>query len=114
MKTEENNKLIAEFLVNNEGNLVKIRDGVYSTIDDNEVPDDDLTINDLKFHSDWNWLMQVVDKIYEMNLYYDRYIDYNSSMISDGKINLGTRINRVYEQVVEFIKWYNENSAKNN
>ena len=52
--------------------------------------------------------MQVVEKIYEMDLYYDKYIDYNSSMISSGKITLGTRIERVYEQVVEFIKWYNK------
>ena len=66
------------------------------------------------FDVDWNWLMEVVEKIYEMDLYYDKYIDYNSSMISSGKITLGTRIERVYEQVVEFIKWYNENSADKN
>ena len=101
MTTTENNKLLAEFM-NWEYTIV------------NNTTLQTTLISDLDFSKDWSWLMQVVDKIYEMDLYYDRYIDYNSSMISDGKINLGTRINRVYEQVVEFIKWYNENSAKNN
>ena len=134
MKTEETNKLIAEFMEFKQCKGIRSESGKYfdywakenfSCIEEQEiqiesewgyglVEQDLLFAEQLKFHKDWNWLMQVVDKIYEMNLYYDRYIDYNSSMISDGKINLGTRINRVYEQVVEFIKWYNENSAKNN
>ena len=105
MKTEEKNKLIADFM-----RIDVAFDGTFSINPMTKYGD----WEKIKYDTDWNWLMEVVDKIYEMDLYYDRYIDYNSSMISDGKINLGTRINRVYEQVVEFIKWYNENSAKNN
>ena len=115
----ENNKLIAEFLVNNEGNLVKIRDGVYSTIDENEVPDDDLTINDLKYHEDWNWLMEVVEKIESLGndiLITSNYIqityDKGEKFITielEGNI----KIFAVYNACIEFIKWYNEQNKNN-
>ena len=59
----ENNKLIAEFLVKNEGGLVKLKENIFSTIDEFEIPDDYLTLKDLKYHLDWNWLMGVVEKI---------------------------------------------------
>ena len=110
----ENNQLIAEFMgvfdkILSTGNIHSWSDApyYYTTEDTREKVIKNISKYS-KYSKDWNWLMQVVDKIYEMDLYYDRYIDYNSSMISDGKINLGTRINRVYEQVVEFIKWYNK------
>ena len=102
----ENNKLIAEFLVNNEGNLVKIRDGVYSTIDDNEVPDDDLTINDLKYHEDWNWLMVVVRKCREFSNEEDSHWENIYYALTD------LDIYRVYMTCVQFIKWYNEQNKK--
>ena len=123
----ENNKLIAEFLVNNEGNLVKIRDGVYSTIDDNEVPDDDLTINDLKFHSDWNWLMKVVEKIHSMQSY-GVLINPNGTYIQDeddkvicmtfkneevnGEIISSSNIEATFNCCVEFVRWYNKQNKK--
>ena len=100
------NKLIAEFLVNNEGNLVKIRDGVYSTIDDNEVPDDNLTINDLKYHEDWNWLMVVVRKCREFSNEEDSHWENIYYALTD------LDIYRVYMACVQFIKWYNEQNKK--
>ena len=103
MNTIENNILIAEFL----GWEIKS----YSTpIKDIVTPYGQITENNLKFHNDWNWLMEAVEKIYNLDIYYDKYIEYNSSMFSDGKIELSTSINKVYEQVIEFITWYN--SAK--
>ena len=62
----------------------------------------------LSYDSDWNWLMPVVEKIYQTDLYYDKYINFNSSMFSTGKIELSTNIKEVYNQCVEFINWYNE------
>ena len=121
----ENNKLIAEFLVNNEGNLVKIRDGVYSTIDDNEVPDNDLTINDLKYHEDWNWLMRVVEKIENLQdenncaiynvqteqCFVEIIINHTSETIVE--VDSNSKIQAVYRACVEFIKWYNEQNKTN-
>ena len=121
----ENNKLIAEFLVNNEGNLVKIRDGVYSTIDDNEVPDDDLTINDLKYHEDWNWLMRLVEKIENLQdenncaiynvqteqCFVEIIINHTSETIVE--VDSNSKIQAVYRACVEFIKWYNKQNKNN-
>ena len=106
MKTEETNKLIAEFM------------GLQLEQDQERLFISGLgtkLINET-FNKDWNWLMGVVEKIYQTDLYYDKYIDFNSSMIDSGKIKLSTNIQNVYNQVVEFIKWYNEQqiSAKNN
>ena len=95
MNTTENNKIIAEFM----GRV---------------IPEDKLEFYDENptthyYHSNWNWLMEVVEKIYTLDLYYDKYIDFNSSLIDSGKIKLSTNINHVYNACVEFIKWYNEN-----
>ena len=64
---------------------------------------------DLAFHHDWNWLMKVVEKIYQTYSYYDKYIDYNSSQFTSGKIELSTKIESVFVDCLEFIKWYNQN-----
>jgi hypothetical protein len=95
MNTTKNNKIIAKFM-----GLTIITDGISYF---------DTHYNPLKKYSeDWNQLMEVVEKIYTLDLYYDKYIEFNSSMFSNGKIELSTRIYLVYNQCVEFIKWYNE------
>ena len=117
----ENNKLIAEFLVNNEGGLVKLEENIFSTIDEFEIPDDYLTIKDLKYHKDWNWLMKVVEKIENLSKEGETYmfsitkfsarVTYKGSRIVDLPID-NTKIEAVYDACVEFIKWYNENKSK--
>lgn len=59
-------------------------------------------IEDLKFHSDWNWLMEVVEKI--------------NSVGKSGGIKyalfdaLGNaRLDNAYTEVVNYIIWYNQN-----
>ena len=73
---------------------------------------------DLKYHLDWNWLMEVVEKI-ESILPDDSIItiEYKNCFIpilddeepftieGGGK----TKIEAVYNACLEFIKWYNEN-----
>lgn len=97
MNTTENNKIIAEFMgyewfeVNKPYIAVKNVNG------------------SVHFRTDWNDLMEVVEKIYSLNIYYDEYIFFNSSMFSSGKIELSTNKEAVYNACVEFIQWYNEN-----
>lgn len=104
----ENNKIIAEFM---EWEIKK-----YSTsISDVITPYGQLTENQLKFHKDWNWLMEVVEKIETLN-YGVRitrttcFID-SLTAIPEFKILGGleeTKIQAVYNACVGFINWHNE------
>jgi len=76
---------------------------------------------DLKFHSDWNWLMQVVEKIeslgegiYQVDILQEgcrinerckTKFDLTVSKLSAGT----TKIQAVYAAYVELIQWLNEN-----
>lgn len=103
MNTTDNNKLIAEFL-----GYEPNSNGVYPIVCINEGKG--WHLETMKYHTDWNWLMEVVEKIESLDIYYDEYIDYNSSMVSSGKIELSTKIEAVYNACVEFIKYYNDES----
>lgn len=84
-----------------------------------EISEDyiDFNLDELNYHSDWNLLMLVVEKIESMGYMVD--IKNNWVVIhKDGqsvvvRIEEGkTKKEDVYEGIVEFIKWYNLN--KNN
>ena len=99
MKTLENNKLIAEFL------SVKIHPieerGLYNGY----------FIDELKYHEDWNWLMVVVEKIESLG-YRIEIVKHICRIYLSNKetiiISENTpKIEAVYNAVVEFIKWYN-------
>ena len=120
MNATETNKIIAEFIgweykvlpVYSDDKFLG-RKNIYNTPFKKHLKNKAFTTtfseNELVFHKDWNWLMEVVEKIYQTNLYYDKYIDFNSSMFSSGKIELSTNKEAVYNDCLEFIKWYNEN-----
>jgi hypothetical protein len=100
--TTENNKLLAEFL------------GFKNIANDEDKQD---YLNDfMKFHTDWNWLMQVVEKIEslgykETNVYVDisegTFIHTLESNIEIAEVFGGTKIENTYNACVEFVKWYN-------
>jgi len=78
----ENNKLIAEFIGHEP--IVK-GDDVYYELNHIRLTSAD----DLRYHTSWDWLMPVVEKIGDENL-------------------LSIDIDRVYDRVVEFIKECND------
>lgn len=96
--TLENNKLIAEFMgkdIGHENMIIFTKNW--------EV---------MKYHNDWNWLMQVVEKIRSIDnkakedfkiklLHYQR----NNKTIFGLSILEGKEY--VYNACLEFIKWYN-------
>ena len=109
MKTEETNKVIAEFMEHKPTFEVYI-DDVLTTL---ERPIKN-------YNSDWNWLMEVVGKIEEMadwslELLTTDKKEYQMLIpLSNTNVIVETKIEAVYNACVEFIKWYNENGAKNN
>ena len=90
METEESNKLIAEFM---------------------GVDIHEFVMNGGKkweYHSSWDWLMPVVEKIYSSNEYV-KYKDTMSGIFNEEPVRINSKyISVTHEAVVEFIKWYNE------
>jgi hypothetical protein len=109
MNTQENNKLIAEFM------SVDYVD-VDTYLEDNK---------ELQYHTSWDWLMPVVERIesfiFDENNSYNVTIgstnyciiqDSNGDRIEIIKDNGETKLETVYKAVVEFIKQYIEECSK--
>ena len=101
----ENNKLIAEFmqieLISNKEYEIKRRDMIKQDI----AYDLPLALDDLKYHSSWDWLMPVVDKIKILVMEDDSDKLYNSEEWDNITHTLvQIEIKSVYQAVVEFIK----------
>lgn len=105
METIENNKLIAEFLG------LEWIEGIKEFQDIKKQA----FYKQVSYNSDWNELMQVIEKIREIDqktkgdfktklLHFQR----NNKNIFDASILEGKEY--VYKLVVEFIKWYNQNN----
>ena len=102
----ENNTLLAEFLGHS------LFDGINYYEPRN-----------MKFHNDWNYLMQVVEKIHSMQSY-GVLINPNGTYIQDeddkvicmtfkneevnGEIISSSNIEATFNCCAEFVKWYNE------
>ena len=132
---EENNKIIAEFMrLNKTKMFFNLKSGNYvkKETDDCDIKAVDVYLKNNKpitnfyYHSDWNWLMEVVEKIESISFEEDNFINVTigcgfDCTIQDAHGKLfelstweHTKIKTVYNACVEFIKWYNENGAKNN
>lgn len=98
MKTTENNKLIAEFMG------MELGDDKTMYYDDVENLHPPTAVDKLKYHSSWDWLMPVVEKCYQCD--YEEGGDMHMRM-NDAIMTIN--IEEVYQAVIEFIKWYNEN-----
>lgn len=111
MNTTENNKLIAEFME------YATPDGIYFEKNKGTLCHYML----MPFHTSWNWLMPVVRKIEYMeegvangNFLLECIGNSAKFILDDGtrlfKDNMyDTKLEAIYQAVVEFIKWYNEN-----
>lgn len=108
----KNNKLIAEFMGLQTGKHLGYNRWQDDWFDNLDVINGQRN-EKLLFDSDWNWLMPVVKKIYSLDIYYSSYIIEKASQFHNGQIELTTNINSVYNQVIEFIKWYNKNKEIN-
>ncbi len=110
MSTTENNKLIAEFL------------GLQLEQDQERLFINGLgtKLIDETFNTDWNWLMEVVEKIesiednrflFQISTRQGFYAEIRERFSYETKIEDAwgkTRIESVYNACVDFIKWHNE------
>ena len=71
----------------------------------------EMDISILKFHSSWDWLMPVVEKCYQLDEYYI-YKTETTRQFYDSGIELKTEITSVYNDVIDFLNWYNKNKIK--
>ena len=108
--TNENNKLIAEFMgldteVFKSG---KVNYYYYDKVSKQEIF---LEAHELPYNVSWNWLMPVIERINILVMEDDFYELYNSEEwdnITHTLIQI--KIKYVYQAVVEFIKEYNKNN----
>jgi hypothetical protein len=94
MNTQENNKLIAEFMGSN---LNGLESWQYE--------------EELQYHTSWDWLMPVVEKIDNLFGNTDE-IDDMINVVHNAVLQFNRDI--TYKEVVKFIKEYNENERLNN
>lgn len=118
MNTTENNKLIAEFMGMQLGHPDKNKtrwknDWFEKLIVDGNEFESGARHTHLQFHSSWSWLMPVVQKIKDTPTYgstdgIDFVLTCDLTKEKLLNISLYSDINEVYNAVVEFIKYYNE------
>ena len=114
-----NNKLIAEFMGIFAVDIDE-QDGFWYSID-GLMPHgyDKIMLEAIKYNSSWDWLMPVVEKIGE--LYHQVKIEINEGFpyceiicysegncVEEFRNENETTIQAIYEVVLEFIKWYNQ------
>jgi hypothetical protein len=72
--------------------------------------------NMIKYHSSWDWLMPVVEKIEGLGHIItirdqDCWIDLNTGE-EFGAGSQGSKLSSIYVAVIDFIKWYNKQQNK--
>tara|TARA_R110000765_G_scaffold133349_3_gene232113 strand:- start:10441 stop:10803 length:363 start_codon:yes stop_codon:yes gene_type:complete len=86
------NKLIAEFM----GWDIQNQTTIPTNIHLSNLEFDNGEVMELKYHTDWNWLMPVINKCYQ---------EYMSKHIAE--VVMTCDISKAYQVVVEFINEYN-------
>ena len=106
----EGDELIAEFM----GLEFTGKQGIYFLKPNRKLP------NKLNYHSSWDWLMPVVEKIRDKNcfvhVYFPRKLNVTTCEIHNMEFleknfdikKTGQGVTPIFEACVEFIKWYNQ------
>jgi len=68
------------------------------------------TADELIYHRSWKWLMPVVHKCFESTTEDER----SFAGLALFELGLFTPIDEIWQAVISFIKWHNENNKVNN
>jgi hypothetical protein len=117
LEIDDGNRLIANFLGHKEGFPHKIDQyGYKQAVEGYKIGYDNIALEDLKFHSSWNWLFPCFDKLkslqctYQISEQYCIIKSWNSEFHTE--CGTETTINSAYWCLIQFIKYYNENNKK--
>lgn len=125
MTTIEKNKLITDFMgtyrnydgnysgtfsmIEHGGNVSYTKNNGRDHVTDGAVIRVSYSLEELLYNKSWDWLIPVINKITDLDEY-TQYKNDNSMMFSDGSIYINTKfIESTYDQVIEFLEWYNKN-----
>lgn len=113
----EGNKLIAEFMCVNRYTHINKKTSYY-------IEGVECTDETLKYHSSWDWLMGVVEKINEIDITpVPNWTGYRIEIVPRGYVKIsgfpmppintnvsieGSLIAATYKAVVQFIQWHNK------
>jgi len=116
----QGSKLIAEFLgAKCVHNVDYELYGIIDSIQDGVAEQHFFPAEEMLFHSDWNWLMAVVDKVegIGVKVIIGRMfceISYTNPLKQSETFEVrmvsGIKKNAIYGALVRYIKWYNENN----
>jgi len=105
----EGNKLIAKFM----GAEIDENFARFLNYSNDSVSGRGYHIFELLYHSSWDWLMPVVEKIESLKEVESAFIielNYCSIWVKDNLVfntEEKTKIKSVYKTIIEFIKWHN-------
>ena len=107
MKTIENNKIIAEFLSVKIHPCETIEKFKFLPMEERGLYNG-YFVDELKYHEDWNWLMEVVKQIDKISL--DAQIIWNLEVKANDIFDSLREVNMqlTYNRVIDFINFYNE------
>lgn len=100
--TEENNRMIAEFMGVNKNNNGTYELPQFGSLRPSGDFRTEFESTQLKFHTSWDWLMPVVEECAKKSTTSNQRDKITFSLLS-------MDINKMYNAVVQFIEWYNEN-----
>jgi hypothetical protein len=111
---EEKNRMIAEFM-GHEEEQTENGEFVYAIEFQNPEKLNDIQVeffceHELKYHTSWDWLMSVVDKIYSMDGVELDTRDIET--VIDRPISI--KLEDMHYVVCQFIEWYNKNNKHEN
>lgn len=116
MNIIESNKLIAAFMgADMEHDAEYEMYGIIQDIQDGEDEKHFFTAEEMLFHSSYDWLMPVAEKIEQSG--YDSVIEFSDFTyqctfldVSIG-VTASTKIEAIYGAVIQFIQWYNKQKS---